>query len=332
MRVKIIGFEFSLSKNMDVGDFYRQLESVEYTEVLINTRNHVLLTDVIDDYICGVFITYKNNKRSISTLLDKDGDLAVDKRSLDKDRRGTEANIFCINPSTQRGLLYSYAGAASPTSISAFLKAEHKKVRNRLVKEKESEITNCNTRKVEDSLYKAGQYYKGDFSLRTLTTPAEINQLIDRYAEINQLVIRSVDALSDAGVFAPIDMHVKKAHVTVDFDDNSKEAGKIKKVITSIYDSISDRGKAIRLIGLSHSGEELSLAVGENSDSFGFIDYDDYVDQLPSLKWKDYVSCEALTNIIDNISSNSAIFGNPACSSSWKKPSKKDFVIEEELV
>ena len=80
------------------------------------------------------------------------------------------------------------------------------------------------------------------------------------------------------------------------------------KEVFSPFSSWKTR-QALKLIGLAHSGESLELVVGDNRDYFGVVEYDEYVDMLPLIKWCKYTECEALKNIINECKKKTEIFG-----------------------
>ncbi len=324
MKVKILGFRLSLAKNISVGEFYQQLEAVEEKEISINGRTHILLTDIVNDYICGVFLTYKTNKKSLATQKDKNGDLIVNKATLKPGEHGTEVSVFCINPSTLKGLFYNYNGAASPTGIQKFFRDQHNAVKRLKIDDYKNQITDFRTKNIDGASKKARKMFEGDFHLRILVTPSDLEGIIPRYKEIHQVILRAEDALANAGVFSPIEPMTKKAHLQVDLykENPTKEVGRLIRKIFSPYASWK-KDRVLRVVGLSHSGDALELAVGDNQDHFGVIDYDDYVELLPLLRWKEYTECEALLKLIAQCDGMSEVFGitNGA---DWKITSAKD--------
>ena len=148
MKVKILGFQLELAKNISVGEFYQQLESIEEQEILIHGKTHILLTDIVKDYICGVFLTYKTNKKSLATQKDKSGELIVNKATLKPGEHGTEVSVFCVNPVTLKGLFYSYSGAASPTGIQSFFRKQHGVIKRQKIKDYKNQLTDFGTKNI----------------------------------------------------------------------------------------------------------------------------------------------------------------------------------------
>ena len=64
--------------------------------------------------------------------------------------------------------------------------------------------------------------------------------------------------------------------------------------------------------------------IGDNTESFGTIDYDDYVDLLPQTKWKNYKNSEAAKNLVELIKEYDAVFGD-LDSEPWKLRNRKDY-------
>lgn len=325
MKVKIVGFELEIAKNISIGEFFQQLEAIEGKEVAIYSKKHVLLTDVVDGFICGLILTYKDNKKSLATQKDSDGDLIINKSELKKGEHGTEVCVFCLNPSTKKGLLYNYTGSASPTSINELFRRQHETIRLSKIKDRKNQLSDFGKRNIDNLDKKARDMYWGKFALNILVTPSDLEKLLPKYQEIHKIVLRADNALDDAGCFTPIEPMTKKAHLQLDLHKDSPIL-EVKKLVKSIFQPFSSwkKEQTLRLIGLSHSGDILELAVGDNQDNFGKLDYDDYVDLLPSTKWKNYSTCNALTKLITECSEQTEIFGVIG-DTSWKLFSAKDY-------
>ncbi|MDO7083249.1 hypothetical protein WNY51_06550 [Pseudocolwellia sp. AS88] len=331
MKVKIIGFELEIAKNISIGEFFQQLETIEGKEIPIYSKKHILFTDVVDNFICGLILTYKTNKKSLATQKDSEGDLIINKSELKAGEHGTEVCVFCLNPSTNKGLLYSYNGSASPTSINELFRKQHEIVRLNKIKDRKNQLTDFGKKHIENVDKKAREMFWGQFSLKILVTPSDLDNLLPKYQEIHKIVLRADNALDDAGCFTPIEPMTKKAHLQLDLHKDSP-IKEVKRLVKSIFLPFSSwkKEQTLRLIGLSHSGDTLELAVGDNQDNFGKIGYDDYVDLLPSTKWKNYTSCPALMKIIKETSEQTEIFG-VICDTSWKLFSAKDYNAQLEV-
>ena len=326
MKVNLLGFEIQLATGVSVGDFYQQLESIEDKDIKIRSRTSVLYTDIVENLICGLVLSYKTNKKSLVTTRDSDGDLTVTKNTLKNHEHGTEVSLFAINPVTLRGIFYSYSGSVSPNGLAEIFKSQHDIVLRYKKKSYKDELTNLGVKKVNKLSQKIREKYPGSFVLRLLATPSDLKNILSRYSDIRSVVLRATNALSESGRFTPLQDISKRGAIIVDLEEGgiTKE---ITKTLLSVFGSYANQKKesALRIIGLGYSGEELSLVVGENTDNFGRIDYDEFVDLLPREKWRDYKDCEAMLRIVIKVSDMQVVFGDAPVNKSWKLLSAKDF-------
>ena len=325
MKVNILGFEIKMAQGVEVGDFYQQLELIEDKEINLKSRKTILYTDVIDNYICGLVLSYKSNKKSLVSARDIDGDLTVTKNVLKDDEHGTEVSLFVIHPHSLKGLFYSYSGSVSPTGFAELLKKRHDADLRFKKQSYKDELTQFNTKKVTNIGKKISEKYSGAFSLSLLATPSDLKKLLPRYGEIKQVILRATNALSEGGRYTPLEDITKRSSIIVDIE----QGGLLKDVksrILSVFGPYAKQQKetALRVIGLAHSGEELSLVVAENNDNFGRIDYDEYVDLLPRKKWKNYTKCIALLRLLEKVIETDVVFGDKPLDKKWKINSAKD--------
>jgi len=331
MKVNILGFEIKLAKGVSIGDFYQQLEAIEDHEIKLKSRTTIMYTDVVDHLMCGIVLSYKSNKKSLVTARDTDGNLTVTKNILKSNEHGTEVSLFAINPDSLKGIFYSYSGSVSPTGFSELFKKRHDVDLKHKKQSYRDELTQFGSKKISNLTKKISKKYSGSFSLRLLATPADLNKLLSRYSEIKHVVLRATNALSEGGRYTPMEQFSKKSSIMIDLEEGGLIQD-IKNTIKKVFGPYANQQKetTLRLIGLAHSGEELSLVVGDNSDNFGRINYDEYVDLLPRVKWKDYKKCEALTRIIGKVRDTDVVFGPPSIDNSWKISSAKDMNTELE--
>jgi hypothetical protein len=325
MKVRTLGFQLALSDGVALGELFQQLESVEDKEIKISSKKGLIYTDVVNGLICGLILSYKSNKKSLVTQRDKDGDLKVTKNELKDNEHGTEVSIFCLNPGSLKGLFYSYSGGVSATGMSDILKQSHDAVFRRAKEQYRKEITEFGKTPINHINQKIENKFKGFFDFKLLVTPSDLNTLLSMYSEITKIELNSSNALADSGMFTPLEDVAKGSSIRVNFDRGSK-ADNIKSIVKSVFQPFAKQQKEtiLRLYGMSHLGQELSLRVGENSEDFGRSDYDDFVDNLPKEKWKDYKISIALENLIRIIKETEVVFGNIPDTTSWKLLSAKD--------
>lgn len=64
MKVSVLGFELNFSDGISIGEFYQQLESVEDKEIKVHGKKHIIYTDIIDETITGIVLSYRSIKGS----------------------------------------------------------------------------------------------------------------------------------------------------------------------------------------------------------------------------------------------------------------------------
>lgn len=329
MNVSNVGFKLELAKNISIGEFFQEMEAFEDKESNVYGRIHVPYFDTASGYIIGSILSYRGSKKILTTERDQHGDLIVKRSELSDGENGTEVCMFCINPATMKGLMYCYFGSITLPAFQALLQRIHTKVKARKRKEYRNELTQFSTKKIANLSDKLEKQFKGRLVIRPLATPADLNSILKNFAEIQTIIVRSEDMLSDAGIYKPIDQFARSASMRIDIEKSlTTAAGKFAQSIKSVFNHYNSYKKAEKfmLLGIAHNGDEISRIIGENNEEFGKQGYDEYVDKLPSTKWKDYKSCAALKQLLKQIKSTTIVFGQLP-GSKWKFKSKKDLGI-----
>ncbi len=326
-KVKVTGFELNFSNNLRMPEIYQIFESMEGKDIsLSGGRSGLYLTDVIDNYICGILITFRDDKKSVVTKKNEDGKLSVIKSELRKDEHATEASVFCINPATKSGLLYTYFGGSNAAALSKIFAIAHTKARRYAIKdyidEKVEQSQNKKRRKFRE---KAEEHFKGNFKLKVKVTTKDIEDLLSEFKEVNSVEIGATGLIESIPVLTPIISVYKKSRIAITISNAFRSIAHH----TNIRDLANNVGgfgndEVFKVIGKSHSGEELARKVGDNTSEFGMLSYDDYIDKLPSTTWDDYRSCAACIALISKIKHFCAVFGHPNNLTTWKIPSAKD--------
>lgn len=325
-KVKISGFQLTFSDNIKIGEVYQQLERFENQEIkLSGGRNGIYLVDTHENYICGILITFRDDKKSVATKRDEDGNLKVIKSELRKDEHASEASVFFINPITKSGLFYSYFGGSNAAALSKIFSNAHKNARKYAIKsyidEKLSQSKSKDKSKFSE---KANSLYGGKFKLTIMVTPKDIKSLLSEFEEINTIEVKADGLIDNVSEFSPlISLHEKPRILTKIAKQFRRKAHKeveevAKKLGGLSYDDL------FKVIGKSFSGEELSRKVGDNTSEFGIMGYDDYIDKLPDDTWTQYKFCAAHNGLQAKMVKYSAVFGVPGSTQSWKIVSAKD--------
>src|SRR5690606_11454222 len=127
-KVKIVGFEMELANNVGFFDLYQAARSSSGKELKVHGKLTYSLCDRVDNYMAGMVLYYKGDKKSITTAMDADGNLRVEKSTLRDGQHSTEASLFCVNPKNLKGVLYQYAGSISTTGFYMLLKRSHDQI------------------------------------------------------------------------------------------------------------------------------------------------------------------------------------------------------------
>lgn len=329
MNVTNLGFKLDLAENISIGEFFQEMESFEDKECNVYGRIHVPYFDTTNGYVIGSILSYRGSKKILTTERDSNDDLVVKKSELSDGENGTEVCMFCLNPVTMKGLMYSYFGSITLPAFQALLQKVHTRIKARKSKEYRNELTQFGDKNVSNVSEKLKKKFKGSLVIRTLATPADLNSILNNFSKIEAIIVRAEDMLSDAGIYKPIDQFAKSASMRIDIEPTlSTVAGNFAQTIRSVFNHYNSYKKAEKfmLMGIAHNGEEISRIVGDNNQEFGKQGYDEYVDKLPSTRWKDYKSSTALKELLNQIKSTTAIFGI-APASNWKLKSKKDLGI-----
>lgn len=327
-KVKIVGFEMKLANNVTLIDLFQAASSSSGQELKINGRLTYSLCHRLDHYMAGVVLRYKGDRKSIETLMDDDGNLRVEKATLKEGHRSTEASLYCINPTTLKGVFYQYAGSISTTGFYKLLKASHDRIVKQKIKDKVNELTNFELNKVskhsrEKAKKEARAMYSGKFELTLVLKELDINAVIDKLHRLDKIQIKASSALDKAPLFQPLEPWSESAEVTVRLsapNDRTKLVQSIKEFVSSITVPITSKGKAIKLIGKSATGQDEWYWLGENLQHYGTINYDDYVEQLPYPLWVDYPSCSAMNELKTVLRNHQPVFGYLPQPKHWPVP------------
>lgn len=308
MKVSTIGFEIQLSKGIDFKLLCDHLVSLSDNEIKIHNRIHVPYIGMSQNYVQGLILSYRSSKKSLITERDTSGDLVVKKTELGAGQNGTEVSIFTINPITGRGVMYSYFGSLSESGYKVLFGRAHNVVRKNLIRQLKDN-SGAKGKKAADEV-KNVMGEKNTYDFKILKTPADLDKLLELFQDIGSVSLTAEDALASAGLFQPLELYAKNASISVKLDTQNHTSQKIKQVIKQVF-SHWDRSKpkSFTLVGLAHGGQELTRKLGENSDDFGKIQFDDYVEILPVVKWKDFYTCKAATDMIELIRKNTVVFG-----------------------
>lgn len=333
-KVKIIGFEIKPASNISFNDLFQAIKMDCGKEGTIKNKITYSLCGERDHYMAGIVLSYKGDRKNLTTLKEPDGKLRVEKSTLRKGQYSTEANIFCINPVSLKGVIYQYSGSLSAGGFYDLLNNAHKRILKAKIEDKIQELTNFGLSKVSlrKARKKAREFYKGKLELVLLIKPLDIDEIARRLPEINEVEIKASSALDDAPLFAPLNTFSKRVSVKVGVEqpkDASLLVTSIKELTASL--GISPKDQALKLVGKNARGEHDWYYLGQNLTHYGTVKYDEYIDQLPETVWDEYVNCSALSDLMMVVRNHGPTFGPAPGPKNWPYPVDEETQEEAQI-
>ncbi len=321
MKVRVVGISLEFCKGLTLGEVFQHLESNSKT-IIKHHDEYFYFVDIVNNYITGCILRFKSNKKSIATERDSAGDLKINKSELKSNQTSTEMSVFVINPDSLQGLFYDYSGSVSVSGMSFIWKKAHNEARTQKRRDLIKQYSRGGDFSVEKAREQAEIDLDGLFRLKALCTKGDLEALLKRYEVLKELEYTSDDLLEDAGRFVPQhNLLVKRGKMSFSFNEVF-DPSEIKKYIKSVFPQTKRENEILRIRGLAHSGDEISQVVGENTIEFGRLEYDDYVDLLPSDLWKNYTSSDSLGKLLYRITQLQDTFGQSPNNIDWKLASK----------
>jgi hypothetical protein len=318
MKVSISGFELSFAKPFSLPEIYQLFESLQGKEYRHYSDKYIYYTDVKENFIVGVVLRFKKDKKSIATRTNENGDLVIDVSKLGEDEDNTEVSIFCMNPKTLKGVFYAYVGGMSVNILRTIWKAPHDTIKANKIKSLTQEYSRFEDKRKVLAKQRAESECAGFFDIKLLTTPATLAFMLAEFETIKGFEINAADALDDSGKYSPSSSIIKKAKVDVTFENIVSGYQNIKQYINKVITSTPTNSDIIKLHGVLAGGQEKTLYLGENVEDFGRIKFDTYVDWLPEELWKDYINCVAVDKLIYKMKNTDAVFGVAPQNNSWR--------------
>ncbi|GAB5391877.1 MAG: hypothetical protein Altm2KO_21760 [Alteromonas macleodii] len=325
MKVKIQGFELSLSNGVGLPELFQLMESGQNKTTPLNNDEYVYMVDVKDNFIIGLLLRFSDVKKFITTSRGASGELLIKVPDLtDENLDDTEASIFCINPHTLRGAFYTYRRSLTRRLLTTLLNRKHNFLKNKRLQDLTDEYSQLDPEKRKAAAAKATKEITGSFNFELLCTQASIDLLLDSYDEISEMSVTAKDGLPDGGLYSPSSPFVKSTSVTTKFEKNKSQSfvEQIKGFVRKVSGNLGN-DDAIKLYGKLESGAQAWLSLGENISEFDILHFDRFVDMLPEENedWKEYVNCAATVRLINLLKTETAVFGEPPKDSQWRLPS-----------
>jgi len=329
MKVTVKGFSLNFTKEVSTADFLQEIERFEGQEITILGKKLFLYTNIVNNFIVGIILRYKDNKKSIITEeVGKELEFKIDK--LKAGQHGTEVSLFAINPDTLHGVFYSYSGC---TGANDYKKLFHKAFSSSLKqkhKDKRNELTNFGKKNIKNLNSKVSKLLPTTFEFSLLTSKSDLSSILSKLNQIDKVTLKATNALIDSGKYTPLTHISRNCRIEVDIDKNS-HIDTVKKHIRNVFSAFSKQKEetALRIRGKTHMGSEIDQVIGDNLNDFGYLDFDDYVNTLPSQKWKEYTSCLGLSAILKILIDKVSIFGPCPLDDQWRHSSTKENILLE---
>lgn len=296
--VNRLGFEFKLSNNIDVLDFYEHLISRDEANFEYAGTTYIVYVSFLKNYLVGQILKYKDDEHFLESKKDSEGNLIVTKRKTTEGYNGTEAASFIINPNTGRGLLDTYINSVTPMVFGTLLKRFHYEVRNRFLQIKKEELISIDgALSKKEALSKARSYFSGDFNFNLLTTDNDLDEISNTMKYLKKIVVEFEPTKVEGSVFEPLLGVSKKGKIEVSVAENTTLES-IKSSVNSMFQSISGEDSKLKFFGQMHSGEDIQRELGDNLEYFGKQTYDQYVKSLPEKLWRNYIYAESTSSLI----------------------------------
>lgn len=322
--VSVIAFDLNFSKGITMDEMFHWMVLEENNLIKANGYSSQIISQIHEGYIFGTLIAYKGDKSFLTTLKGDKG-LSIKRILLSENQNSTQASIFCIEPTSQSGMFFSYHGGVSPTSFANTLKKIHDKLRLSKTREQKKEKSGAKNK---------GEELTGEFSLVVKFTQLDMDTLLEQFSNVSSMEVCLGPAIEPESMFRPFQSLARGFKTVVDLDGNQSPDGKIQ-AIRSFYNSIKEKKaiKSFKVAGRAIAGEKLSSQIGENLNHFGRMYLDDYITLLPSDEdvWDDFIKCKATEKLLETVKKNVAVIPPPKSVESWKTmQNKKDIPQSQE--
>ncbi len=323
--VHLMAFDFNFSKNITMDDFHYWMEMLEKQDIKANGYTCKIMSTLKDGYIVGLILSYKGDKKILATRDDK-SELVIDKISLTSDQNSTQASVFCIEPTSQSGMFYSYHNGIAVGLFGEFFKKIHDKSRLEKIKSKQVEKPNKNQAKIKS------EFFPGEFNLHIKSTKADMEFILENMSDVNSVDITMGPAVDPAPMFRSLIPFANKFSTKISLEGKQSATNKIGAVRTLLKD-IEKQASLIsyKVRGKNLTGRNIDFKMGENVEHFGEYNLDDFIEMLPAEKWIDFTDCGALNVLMEKMKKNVAVFKKPSPIESWKFKKTKAELIKEYL-
>jgi hypothetical protein len=315
-KVKGLGFQLEFADRIRIGNFYKQLQMMNGQEFSHWGTQNFIYTDLVDSIIVGLVLSFKGQRKYMNSIRDAQGRFRVQKQQLREGEHGTEASIFCINPASGKGIFTTHWGGVGASKLKMAFRDVHEDLKTKLIERYVEEGIGRGETRIE-LRKEARAIFHRKFDMPILCNTDDFEQVIAMYKRVAALRFSAQPGLLDAPWLRPIRDQYANASMTISMKKDSSVGMVLSGVKALFSRQHRDKIKALRIIGTSVDGDELSHLVGGNRFEYFRCDYDEYVDKLPSRHWNDFQSCAALAEIMEAMGENRAVFMRPPANRNW---------------
>lgn len=302
MKVGYLGFEFTVANNVDSAQFFGYVRGKYHQLITYRGMDRYVFidSDKTKKKVIGLLLTAKTHRRSLEMARTN---FAVKKRTNTPGYDGADVNLFAVNPLTNKGIYQYYRSSTPPPVFKGFLHKMHGEYVKGLI---EDEL------KKDPSLKKSAlrKKYNGIFTMTMKFKKGDIAAILRDFSAISEMRVGNEAIIAKSAKYRPLKAVWTRCNASVAISVKQKIAT-VKKAISTFASSASS--KAITIIGENLAGLPLSETINDeqNLEHFGGHGFDDFVNMLPDASYDDYVSCEAMDDILEELNNHSPYFDSP---------------------
>ncbi len=275
MKIRFQGFELAVRGNRIIWDEYiGYLVARTGRETFFRPFDRIICIDPArnDDYIRGLFVTIKNQKR-FCEIKQSDGRFELMAHDLQEGNRIADFNFFIINQATHKGIYQYYHQSCSLSQFLSFLMSQFLELRIARINDIRPAALEGNT----EAKGALAALKRCDLSTCALVKRETFDQLLDQFREIKEIRMDLTTYQADEPWYTPLRDQLKRKSARMLFKPTMAETIRhgIRRVIQ--HTAADD----VKVKGISgESGLEMTIALYRNLDDFGRYDYNDLTEQL----------------------------------------------------
>ena len=302
MNVKFQGFEFAIEGGSITWEqFLENLQNISGTEIRYSPFNRILGINLSEnpDYILGLFVSIKNQKR-FTEIRENRGQFALVAKNLDAGARLADFNFFILNKQNLRGIYQYYHQSCSLQQFLGFVSSQFYKYKKGLIDElKESDMYS------DDELYsRLSGLKESKIDTQVMVRSETFDQLLEQIDQIKEMKFSLSTYEPNEGWFRPLRDCVKKRTERILFNRDMSSAIRtgIRRVIQN------EEIENVRVTGVSvETGIETTIKLFNNINDFGQYDYDNLTEHM-AVDLESFYNSEIITLLLRTAQENDQVF------------------------